>query len=225
MSNELVVSYEMMMILRPNLGESKTQESLNEVKASLNEAGGEILNEDLWGTRDLSYKIKGEAQGYYVVLNFTMEPEAVKALEKTLVLNQDVIRFLIVKTTKNYVFKTYAEYKEEAEKEASIKEEAQTKEKEEQEKRNSRSRRPVAKMEQEKPVRATKKVEEKEEEEAPKKHVVKAKVEKAPKEEEAEVEEVKEEKEEKKSAPREKLSLDDVDKKLKSIIDDPDITL
>lgn len=224
MSNELVVSYEMMMILRPNLGESKTQELLKEVKDSLTEVGGEILNEDLWGTRDLAYKIKGEAQGYYVVLNFNMGPEEVKALEKTLVLNQSIIRFLIVKTPKNYIFKTYAEYQEEAEKEASIKEEAKTKEKEEQEKRNSRSRRPVAKMEQEKPVRATKKVEEKEvekeeEEEAPKKHVVKAKVEKvekAPKEEEEEVKEV---------APREKLSLDDVDKKLKSIIDDPDITL
>jgi len=226
MSNELFVSYEMMMVLRPNLGEPKTKESIKEIKDAISEGGGEILNEDLWGVRELAYKIKGEDQGYYVVLNFQMEPEEVKALEKVLILHQPLIRFLIVKTPKNYTFKTYAEYQEEAQKMASEKEEAEkAKAKEEDERRNSRSRRPVAKMEKEKPVRHTKKVEEKEEEKeeekAPKKHVAKAKV-------EEETEEVKVEKEEKEVAKpevHEKLSLDDVDKKLKSIIDDPDITL
>jgi len=224
MSNELFVSYEMMMILRPNLGELKTKESIQELKDAISEGGGEILNEDLWGVRELAYRIKGEDQGYYVVLNFQMEPEEVKALEKVLVLHQPLIRFLIIKTPKNYTFKTYAEYKEEAEKLAAEKAETEKAKKEkEEEKRPSRTRRPVARIEKEKPVRPTRKVEEKDEEkeeEKESKKVSKPKVEK-----EVEKEEKEEKKEEAKPEVHEKLSLDDVDKKLKSIIDDPDITL
>jgi small subunit ribosomal protein S6 len=204
--------YELMLILPPDLGEDKTKKELDEVrKAIKKEAKGEILHEDLWGIKEFAYIIKKYDEGFYAIINFSAEPKEIAEFEKFLKLQQNILRFITVKTPENYEAKTLEQYEKEG-KEQDKKDEEEKEKKEEAKKRPGK---PVIKKPAPKP-----KVEKKEKEEVPKKPK-KQEVKDEPKEEKAK-EEPKEEKQESKGY---QSDLKDVDEKLKSIIDDPDINL
>ncbi len=107
--------YEIMVILLPDLGEEGTKKEMDVIRSLITENGGEIFNEDIWGVRDLSYKIKKQEEGFYLVFNFSMSSLKVKNLEDPLNLNQKVLRYLILSLPKAYEIKTLASYEAEAE--------------------------------------------------------------------------------------------------------------
>lgn len=201
MENKETSNYEIMAIFSPDLGEENTKKELDELKEIITSHGGNITHEDIWGLRDFAYTIKKYDQGYYVVFNFATDPSKIKELEHPLNLNQNVIRYLVTKTTSAYEIKTLAKYEEEAE--AESQEEEKKNQDKEDEKKKAAAKRHAKKIVEKVIEKKEVKKEEKVKEEAPPKEV--------PTEEEA---------------PKKKTQkLDDVDEKLKSIIDDPDITL
>lgn len=56
-----------------------------------------LIKEDFWGVRSLSYEIKHESKAFYAYFEFETEPAGVITLDKNLRLNEDIIRYLIVK--------------------------------------------------------------------------------------------------------------------------------
>lgn len=199
MTNVENSKYELMIIFLPDLGEEGMKKELDEIRDLIKELKGDIFHEDIWGVRDFAYTIKKQDRGYYVVFNLNLGPDKLKTLEETFNLNQKLLRFLLVKTPKEHEIKTLAEYLEADEKD---KAEEAKKKKEEEDKKNrpAPKRKPVKKEEKEVEV---KKVEEPKEE----------------KEEQPEIEVKKQSKKE------EKERLEEVDEKLKNIINDPDISL
>lgn len=195
-----MTSYEMMVILSPDLGEQKTSEQLSQIRDTIKSSGGEILNEDLHGIRQFAYRIKKFDEGYYVIFNFNMEGEKVKHFESEFNINQAVLRYLISKTPKHYSFKTLAEYDDEVEKAAKEKEAEKAA-------RRQKQNRPAPKKAAVKPAEKAEKPVKSEKIKEEKKAI--------PVEEPAKEKEPAESKE----------KLEKVDEKLKSIIDDPDIKL
>lgn len=188
-------NYEIMLMLFPDMGEKATNETIHEIKDVIGSFHGEIFHEDVWGIRDLAFTIKKQDQGYYIVWNLKLPGEAISELEKILNIHQAVMRYLVTKTPVNYEMKTLEQY--DAEREEAEKE---AKKKREEAEKEKSAPRPEVKVEKPKPrieaaVKSTPKAEPKKAEAAPK----------APKEE--------------------AKNLEDVDAKLKSIIDDPDISL
>ena len=55
-----IAKYELMLILLPDMGESKTAEELQEVREQITSVGGEILEEDLWVSVNLLTKSKSK---------------------------------------------------------------------------------------------------------------------------------------------------------------------
>jgi len=240
----LHVKYELMVILDPNLGEETAIKEVEKLKGEIKELEGKISNEDFWGIRDLAYRIKKETRGYYVVLNFGMDPSKTKEFEKDLTLNQAVLRYLLIKTPNYYELKTFMDLQKEAEEISRKKAEAAKEKEEKKENRRGSFAKRVAKkaepkeeskeeVKEEKPVKKVKK-------EAPKKEMIDSASEASAKSHETKKEmveeieeEIKKETKEKKPEPKkepevklsDKSSLEDFDAKLKSIIDDPDITL
>jgi len=221
MTEEIYLSrYELMMIFDPNTGEEGSMKEVEKIKKNIQDLDGKVTSEDFWGLRDLAYRIKKERRGFYAVLNLEMDPAKTKEFEKDMSLEQSVLRFLLIKTPKYYEIKTFSELQKEAE-ELAKKKEQERKEKEEAKQSGSASRAPkfrkVEKQVSEKPV-------EKPIEKAPK---VEKKVEKKTVDI-SKVDQKSETKEATKEAPKTKAKkdlLEDFDAKLKSIIDDPDLTL
>jgi ribosomal protein S18/ribosomal protein S6 len=52
---------------------------------------------EYWGLRSLSFRIKKNRKGHYTLLNIDAPSAAVKELERTMSINEDIIRFLTVR--------------------------------------------------------------------------------------------------------------------------------
>ncbi|HUY68647.1 MAG TPA: 30S ribosomal protein S6 [Alphaproteobacteria bacterium] len=59
--------------------------------------GGEVKKTEQWGLRNLSYRIKKNKKGHYVMFNLDAPPAAVAELERNLRINEDILRFLTVR--------------------------------------------------------------------------------------------------------------------------------
>ena len=85
-----------MLILPPEADESVVSGALDRIARVVGEAGGQVGNVDRWGRRRLAFEIENQSEGYYVVVAFTAEPEALTELERSLHLADEVLRFKIV---------------------------------------------------------------------------------------------------------------------------------
>ena len=89
-------NYEMIVALKPLLPDDLRKEIHKEFVDMVKNGGGELLDVDVWGKRYLSYKIKGHNEGYYIVYDFKIYPDAVSEIKRQMQLKQEILRFMIV---------------------------------------------------------------------------------------------------------------------------------
>jgi small subunit ribosomal protein S6 len=88
--------YETIFILRPDLGESTQKESIRRFENIVRASGGEMIETDEWGFRDLAYRIKGERRGFYIRLDYGGSGATMNEIERNLKLSDSVLRYLSV---------------------------------------------------------------------------------------------------------------------------------
>jgi small subunit ribosomal protein S6 len=86
-----------MLIARQDLGASQVNDIVNTLSDAIKKEGGEVVNVDNWGLKNLAYRIKKNRKGYYVVLNIAAPANAIFEYERLARLNEDIIRFMTVK--------------------------------------------------------------------------------------------------------------------------------
>jgi len=89
-------SYETLFVINPELDEERIKAVIEKYTNLLKEQGAEVVSVDEWGRRRLAYEIKKYREGYYVLINFDAEPEALKELERIFRIDADILRFIIV---------------------------------------------------------------------------------------------------------------------------------
>ena len=92
--------YETVFILTPVLSDDQMKEAVNKVKDVLAKVGAEIINEENWGLKKLAYPIDKKSTGFYELIEFKAEPEALKTLEVAYRRDERVLRYLTVKMEK-----------------------------------------------------------------------------------------------------------------------------
>jgi small subunit ribosomal protein S6 len=85
-----------MLILPPEADESVVSGALDRITRIVSEGGGTVGNVDRWGRRRLAFEIERQSEGYYLVVQFTAEPERIAELERALQLADEVWRFKVV---------------------------------------------------------------------------------------------------------------------------------
>jgi small subunit ribosomal protein S6 len=88
--------YETIFILRPDLGESQTRQSLKRVEDIVANGGGDLIETDEWGIRELAYRIKRERRGYYIRLDYVAPGPVMNEVERNLKLMDESLRHLSV---------------------------------------------------------------------------------------------------------------------------------
>jgi small subunit ribosomal protein S6 len=200
---EELKKYELMIIFRPDMSQEETEKEIKKAKKILTDAGADIYHEDIWDVRDLAYVINKYDKGYYVILYFTIDGKELPEIEKEFILSSKILRHLVVKSPKNYEIKKLEEL-------MAASTESKGKPKEDLSKRAPKK---VAKKKEE--------TKEKPKAEAPEK--AEEKVEEKPAAEEKPKEEPDKKSEEKSS--KKAMDINDLDSKLESILDDPDIDI
>ena len=90
--------YEMIYIIDAGLEDSARKELVEKVSALIENNGGEIEKVDeTWGKRKLAYAIDYKTEGWYVLVNFKAPVELPRELERNLQINENVLRYLVVK--------------------------------------------------------------------------------------------------------------------------------
>jgi small subunit ribosomal protein S6 len=90
--------YELVFVARPNLGEegvAALTDRLNQVIAG---QAGTVQGVEMWGKRTLAYPINKYFEGIYVLNRISMPPQGTAELDRLLRFNEDVLRYLIVRT-------------------------------------------------------------------------------------------------------------------------------
>ena len=88
--------YEVMYIIRPNVEEEARKALIEEVNAIYASKDSTVDSVKEWGMKELAYEIKGETKGYYVLLNVTATPEAIKEFERVANIKENIIRYITV---------------------------------------------------------------------------------------------------------------------------------
>ena len=99
--------YETVFILTPVLSDAQMKEAVEGFKAVLTNAGSEIVNEENWGLRKLSYPIQKKTTGFYYVIEFKADSQFIDLLETQYRRDEKIIRFLTFAMDKHAV--AYAE--------------------------------------------------------------------------------------------------------------------
>lgn len=90
--------YEEMYILNAALSEDARQKCLERITTGIAERGGEIHKIHDQGRKKLSHEIRGLREGHYFLLYFTALTTAFAELWREYHLNEDLLRFLTMKT-------------------------------------------------------------------------------------------------------------------------------
>ncbi len=89
--------YELIYIVRPDLPEEDHETVSERTTKVIDERDGNLLRIDDWGNRKLAYEIQKFNKGHFVLFNFLGSPDVVAELERTLRIDDRVLRFLTVK--------------------------------------------------------------------------------------------------------------------------------
>ena len=87
---------ESLYILNASLEEAARTELMETLHAIITNDGGEIVKVDEWGMKEFAYRIEDMTKGYYVVVTFNSNADAVAELDRICRINQNVVRHMIV---------------------------------------------------------------------------------------------------------------------------------
>ena len=90
-------TYEMMYILRPDLGEEQVDQAIAKYENLLREQGAEQIEIQHRGKRRLAYEINRQREGVYIQMNYKAPATHVAPIERAMRISEDVIRYLTLK--------------------------------------------------------------------------------------------------------------------------------
>jgi len=98
--------YEVMLLMVPDLEKDKYSEIMDKVSKDIESHKGKLESWQIWGEgkRKLAYSIRSRGaykkrydEGIYILSYFRLEPDGLKRLKYLLSLEENVLRFLVIK--------------------------------------------------------------------------------------------------------------------------------
>lgn len=107
-------NYETLYVLKPTLTDEETAENIAKIEAILVREGAEILATNKMGIRKLAYPVAKNERGVYTIVYFKAEGTVINELERNLKFNEEVIKYLTVRYTKQKELTQFAKLVAEA---------------------------------------------------------------------------------------------------------------
>jgi small subunit ribosomal protein S6 len=94
-----VNSYEIMLMLEPELAEERQNEILSRARELVEKGGGTWVGHEPWGRRKLAYEIEKKTEAYYHLLHFDVDPTTLAELTRILKITDGAMRLMAVRRT------------------------------------------------------------------------------------------------------------------------------
>ncbi|MFZ1289379.1 MAG: 30S ribosomal protein S6 [Melioribacteraceae bacterium] len=92
--------YESVVILNATLEDPQIEEIITSIHHHVKTNGGEITDVENWGRKRLAYAINNAKSGYYIITRFIAAPSMISEFERSLKLDENVIRYLTISLDK-----------------------------------------------------------------------------------------------------------------------------
>jgi small subunit ribosomal protein S6 len=89
--------YENLFIVKSDAAEEEIDHLIEQMSKNITATGGTVDKVDKWGKRRLAYRVEKQREGYYVLLTFTADSQAVREFERRMRVQDSVIKFLTVR--------------------------------------------------------------------------------------------------------------------------------
>jgi small subunit ribosomal protein S6 len=89
--------YELMLVVRPDVADDRSQTVIDRTTRQIVASGGQIVKVAPWGRRRLAYAIDRHREGSYHIILFDAPGEAVSELERGLLITEEVLRHLVTR--------------------------------------------------------------------------------------------------------------------------------
>ena len=93
-------NYELLTILKPNLDSDEIDKVVEKLGAEIAEMGGKVLSSDKIGRKKLAFDVQNFRDGFFVNSIVTVPADKVIELNRSLKLNENVIRTMLLETKK-----------------------------------------------------------------------------------------------------------------------------
>ncbi|MBY0315705.1 MAG: 30S ribosomal protein S6 [Bdellovibrionales bacterium] len=93
-SESVIRPYEAIILMDPNTSEDEQKSLFQKNKKTIESFKGQMHNVDTWGTRKLANNIDKLTRAVYFHCTFTAGPDAINELERTMRINDKVLRFM-----------------------------------------------------------------------------------------------------------------------------------
>ena len=100
--------FELMYVVDGTMPEEEAAKVADGVQSFIS-SHGTIGKVDPWGRRRLAYPIKKKQDGYYWVVTFEVEPDAVDVLKQQLRVNESILRWMVTRVEHRRSRKAVAE--------------------------------------------------------------------------------------------------------------------
>ncbi len=90
-------NYELTFILPSDIVEEDLNNTVSQIQTWVEGSQGKVTKVDHWGRRHLAYNIAEYREGYYMLLNLELDPQATTELERNLKLSDKVMRHLLIR--------------------------------------------------------------------------------------------------------------------------------
>ena len=94
--------YEIMFIVKADIAEEEVANVVKSFESIITDMGGKILNSKDLGQKKLAYEIEKQVRGYYHLLNVECESKAVKEFDRKALIDERILRHLIIKEEEEY---------------------------------------------------------------------------------------------------------------------------
>ena len=92
--------YENVFIARQDISGAQVDQLADSFTQLIAEQGGQVKKREYWGLRNLAYRMNKNRKGHYVLFNIEAPPAAIAELERTMRINEDVLRYLTLRIEK-----------------------------------------------------------------------------------------------------------------------------
>ena len=90
----MLKQYETVFIATPVLSDAQMKEAVAKYISFIQENGGEVVYDQVWGLKKLAYPIQKKTTGFYHLIEFKAEPAFIEKLETQYRRDERIIRFL-----------------------------------------------------------------------------------------------------------------------------------
>jgi len=94
----VAIAYDLIILLDPSAEDDAQAKVLRDVEAAIAQAGGNVVNNQDWGQKVLAFQVRHKPEAHYHLLQFTAPPTLPETLNRSLAINDTVLRHRLIHT-------------------------------------------------------------------------------------------------------------------------------